>query len=143
MQWYVIFISLVAAAAIGWLGFELVGRPVRKFIELRRIVRDQWPPLSDVPAPQPRETCVTSEQIRRYDIDLKKAREAQRILRELASGMLAFAGREKAACIALKPFGCDPASAGNGMNGLADVLDRHGADRTGLRNKVEKALRFR
>ena len=143
MQWYVIFISLVAIGAVGWLGLELVGRPVRKFIDLRRSVRDQWSPLSNTPAPQPRETCVTSEQIRRFDTDLRKAREAQRILRELASSMLAFAERERAACVALKPFGFDPAAAAGGMVGLANVLDRHGADRAAFRTRVEKTLRFR
>ena len=143
MQWYVIFISIVAIGAIGWFAFELIGKPVRKFFELRRSVRDQLPLLSDVAAPQPRETCVTSAQIRQYDADLKAARAAQRTLHELASLMLAFAEREKAACIAIRPLGLDPASAGSGLTGLAKVLDRHGADRAGSLGKVEKALRFR
>ena len=142
MQWYVIFISIVATGAVGWLAFELIGRPVRKLIDLRRSVRDQFPLLADVPAPQPRETCVTSALIRQYDADLKNAREAQRVLREHASRMLAFAGSERVACLAVRPLGLDPAAAGNGMTGLADVLDRHGADRAAFRNKVERALRM-
>ena len=97
---------------------------------------------ANVPAPQPRETCVTSEQIRQYDRDLKNAREAQRILRDLASQMLAFAESERAACIVIRPFGFDPSSAGRGLIGLANILDRHGADRASLRKKVERALRF-
>lgn len=141
MQWYVIFISIVAIGAVGWLAFEQIGRPVRKFFELRRSVRDQLPFLSDIPAPQPRETCVTSLQIRQYDADLKAARAAQRTLHELAALMLAFAEQEKVACIAIKPFGLDPAAAGSGMIGLAKVLDRHGADRSELRKKVDRALR--
>lgn len=143
MQWYVVFISIVATGAVGWLALEMIGRPVRKFFDLRRSVRDQFPLLADVPAPQPRETCVTSAQIRQYDADLKNAREAQRVLRELASRMLAFAGSERAACVAIKPFGLDPAAAGNGMTGLASVLDRHGVDRAGFRSKVERALRVK
>ena len=143
MQWYVIFISIVAIGAVGWLALEMIGRPVRKFLDLRRSVRDQFPLLAEVPAPQPRETCVTSAQIRQYDADLKTAREAQRVLREFASRMLAFAGNERAACIAIKPLGLDPAAAGNGMTGLANVLDRRGVDRAGFRAKVEGALRLR
>lgn len=140
MQWYLVFISIVAIGAVGWLAVELIGRPARKFFDLRRSVRDQFPRLADVPAPQPRETCVTSAQIRQYDADLKNAREAQRVLREMAARMLAFAGSERAACIALKPLGLDPAAAGNGMDGLANVLDRHGVDRAGFRGKIEQAL---
>lgn len=143
MQWYVVFISIVAVGAVGWLALEMIGRPVRKFFDLRRSARDQFPLLADIPAPQPRETCVTSVQIRQYDADLKNTREAQRVLRELASRMLAFAGSERAACIAIKPFGFDPAVAGNGMTALADILDRHCVDRTGFRRKVERALRLR
>src|SRR5215510_490610 len=105
MQWYVIFISVVAIGALGWFALELVGRPIRNLFDLRQSVRQQMLFLANVPAPQPRETCVTSEQIRQYDRDLKNAREAQRILRDLASQMLAFAESERAACIAIKPFG--------------------------------------
>lgn len=98
--------------------------------------------LANVPAPQPRETCVTSEQIRQYDRDLKNAREAQRILRDFGSQMLAFAESERAACIAIRPFGFDPFAAGNSLNGLASALDRHGTERARLHKNVERALRF-
>jgi len=142
MQWYVIFISVATIGALGWFALELIGRPVRNFFDLRRSVRHQMLSLANIPAPQPRETCVTSEQIRQYDADLKNAREAQRSLRDLASQMLAFAESERAACIAVRPFGFDPSSAGNGLIGLSNTLDRHGTDRGGFRKSVERALRF-
>ena len=142
MQWYVIFISVATIGALGWFALELIGRPVRIFFDLRRSVRHQMLSLANIPAPQPRETCVTSEQIRQYDADLKNAREAQRSLRDLASQMLAFAESERAACIAVRPFGFDPSSAGNGLIGLSNTLDRHGTDRGGFRKSVERALRF-
>ena len=56
--------------------------------------------------------------------------------------MLAFAESEKAACIAIRPFGFDPSAAGNGLIGLANTLDRNGTDRTSFRKNVERALRF-
>ena len=87
MQWYVIFLSLATAGALAWLALELVGRPVRKFFDLRRSVREHMLSLADVPTPQARETCVTSEQIRQYDRDLKKAREAQRVTGIGAAGI--------------------------------------------------------
>ena len=142
MQWYVIIISVATTGAFGWFALELIGRPIRSFFDLRRSVRHQMLSLANVPTPQPRETCVTSEQIRQYDTDLKNAREAQRILRDLASQMLAFAESERAACIAIRPFGFDPSSAGSGLIGLSNTLDRHGTDRTSFRKNVERALRF-
>jgi hypothetical protein len=142
MQWYVIFISVATTGAFAWFALELVGRPVRKFFDLRRSVRDQMLVLADVPTPQARETCVTSEQIRQYDRDLKNAREAQGVLRDLASQMLAFAESERAACIAIRPFGFDPSSAGSGLIKLANALDRHGPERAKSHRAVETALRF-
>jgi hypothetical protein len=142
MQWYVIFLSVATAGAFGWFALELLGRPVRKFFDLRRSVRDQMRVLAKVPTPQPRETCVTSEQIRQYDSDLKRARAAQRILRDSASRMLAYAESERAACIAIKSFGFDPSSAGKGLIGLSNTLDRHRADRARFHENVERALRF-
>jgi hypothetical protein len=142
MQWYVILVSVATIGAFGWFALELVGRPIRNFFDLRRTVRQQMPFLANVAAPQPRETCVTSEQIRQYDTDLKNAREAQRVLRDLASQMLAFAESERPACIAIRPFGFDPSSAGSGLIGLSNTLDRHGTDRDSFRKNVERALRF-
>lgn len=142
MHWYVIFISVATAGAFAWFALELVGRPVRKFLDLRRSVQHHMRSLADVPAPQARETCVTSEQIRQYDIDLKRAREAQRVLNDLAARMLAFAESERAACIAIRPFGLDPSAAGSGLIGLSNALDRQGKDRAGFRKNVERALLF-
>jgi hypothetical protein len=142
MQWYVILVSVATIGAFGWFALELIGRPIRSFFDLRRSVRHQMLFLANVAAPQPRETCVTSELIRQYDTDLKNAREAQRILRDLAAQMLAFAESERAACIVLRPFGFDPSSAGSGLIGLSNTLDRHGTDRASFRRNVERALRF-
>jgi hypothetical protein len=143
MQWYVNLLTVAATGAFGWFALEFVGRPIRNFLDLRRLVRHQMLFLANVPAPQPRETCVTSEQIQRYDVDVRNVREAQRILRDLGSQMLAFAETETAACIAVKPFGFDPSVAGRNLIGLSNTLDRYGTDRVALRKKVEEALRYK
>ena len=142
MQWYVIFISLATAGAFAWFALELIGRPVRKFFDLRRSVRDQMLALANVPTPQARETCITSEQIRQFDRDLKNAREAQGALRDLAARMLAFAESERAACIAIRAFGFDASAAGIGLMKLADALDRHGPRRANFHKSIEAALRL-
>ena len=143
MQWYVYLLMIAATGAFGWFALAFLGPPIRNFFDLRRLVRHQMLFLANVPAPQPRETCVTSEQIQRYDIDLRNAREAQRILRDLGAQMLAFGESETAARIAIKPLGFDPSTAGNNLVGLSNTLDRYGTDRSALRKNVEKALRFK
>ena len=142
MQWYVNLLTVAATGGLGWFAVQFLGRPIRNFFDLRRLARHQMLFLANAPAPQPRETCVTFEQIQRYDTDLKNVREAQRILRDLGSHMLAFGESETAACIAIKPFGFDPSTAGRNLIGLSNTLDRHGTDRAAFRKNVEKALRF-
>jgi len=142
MQWYVNLLTVAATGGFGWFALQFLGRPIRNLSDLRRLVRHQMSFLANVPAPQPRETCVTFEQIQRYDADLKNVRKTQRILRDLGSRLLAFGESETAACIAIKPFGFDPSRAGRNLVGLSNTLDRYGADRTAFRKNVEKALRF-
>ncbi len=142
MQWYLNLIIVAAAGAFGWFALELLGRPIRKFFDLRRLVRYQMHFVANVAVPQPRETCVSSAQIQQYDQDLKDVREAQRILRDLASQMLAFSQSETAACIAIRPLGFDPSAAGRSLISLSNTLDRYGADRADFRKNVETALRF-
>ena len=141
MQWYVYLLTVAATGAFGWFALEFLGRPIRKFFDMRRLVRQQMLFLANVPAPQPRETCVTSKQIQRYDIDLKNVREVQRVFRDLGSQMLAFGENETAACIAIKSFGFDPFIAGHNL--LSNTLDRCGTDRAAFCKKVEQALRFK
>jgi hypothetical protein len=141
MQWYVNLITVAATGAFGWFALEFVGRPIRKFFDLRQLVRHQMH-LANVAVPQPRETCVSSAQIQQYDTDLKVAREAQRILHDFGSQMLAFSESETAACIAIRPFGFDPSAAGRYLIDISNVLDHHGTDRADFRKNVETALRF-
>jgi hypothetical protein len=142
MQWYVYLLTVAATGGFGWFAVQFLGRPIRNLFDLRRLVRHQMLFLANVPTPQPRETCVNFEQIQRYDTDPKNVREAQLILRDLGSHLLAFGESETAACIAIKPFGFDPSTAGRNLIGLSNTLDRYGADRTAFRKNLEKALRF-
>jgi len=56
--------------------------------------------------------------------------------------MFAFAESERAACIALRPFGFDPSTAGSGLIKLANALDRHGPERARFHKNVASALRL-
>ena len=99
--------------------------------------------LANVALPKSREAVFTSREIQEYDAALKAVRDAQRILRDLGSQMLAFGESEVAACKAIAPLGYDPIESGRGLIGRSNTYDRYGADRADFRSKIEKALRFK
>src|SRR6266446_7216611 len=122
---------------------EFLGKPVRAFFDLRDQVRAQLLLLANVAAPKPRETISTSLEIQQYDVALKAGREAQRILRDLGSQMLAFSESEIAACNGIATFGFDAVAAGRGLIALSNTYYRNMTDRADFSSKVEKALRFK
>jgi hypothetical protein len=143
MHWYIYLLTVTATGTFAWFAFALLAPPIQSLFDLRRLVRNQMLSLENVPVLQPRETCITSEQIRRYDTDLRTVREVQQILRDLSGQLLAFGENEISACLVLKPFGFDPITAGHNLASLSNTLDRYGADRATFRKNIENALRFR
>jgi hypothetical protein len=142
MQWYVNVVLLAAAGVLGWAALEFVARPFRQFFDLRRQLRQQLFTLANIPQPKPRETAVTSQAIREYDEELKIAREAQRILRDLGSQMSSFYENEFFACNMIKYLGFDAIVAGRSLIGLSNTYVRYGVDRANFHRKIENALRF-
>jgi hypothetical protein len=143
MQWYVSLVTIAAAGVLGWIVLELLGKPIRAFFDLRDQVRAQLLLLANVAPPKPRETVSTSLEIRQYDMALKAGREAQRILRDLGSQMLAFSEIEIAACNWIAAFGFDAVAAGRGLIALSNLNYRSRTDCAGFSTKIEDALRLK
>jgi len=66
MQWYVYLITTSAAVVFSWSSLVLFGRPVRVLFHLRREILQQLLALENISAPRPRETAVSSREIREY-----------------------------------------------------------------------------
>ena len=143
MQWYVSLVTIAAAGVLGWIVLELLGKPIRAFFDLRDQVRAQLLLLANVAPPKPRETISTSLEIQQYNVALKAGREAQRILRDLGSQMLAFSEIERAACNWIAAFGFDAVAAGRGLIALSNISYRRWADCAGFSSKIEEALRLK
>src|SRR5260370_38639209 len=143
MQWYVNLITIAAAGALGWIVLEFLGKPIRAFFELRDQARAQLLLLANVAPPKPRETISTFLEIQQYDMALKDGREAQRILRDLGSQMLAFSENEIAACNGIATFGFDAVAAGRGLIPLSNTYYRNRIDPADFNSKIEKTLRFK
>jgi hypothetical protein len=141
MQWYVYLITISATAVLGWFAFELLGRPIRAFFELRRKIVKQMLVLGNISLPKPRETAVSSREIREYNQAARNVREAQRIIRNLGFRLLAFGENEPATRNALGLLGLNLVTAGSGLIKLSEAYSRPDIDRAGLRSQIEKALR--
>jgi hypothetical protein len=143
MQWYVNLVTIAAAGVLGWIALEFLAKPIRVFFALRDRVRAQLLLLANVAPPKPRETISSSLEIQQYDVAVKTGREAQRILRDLGSQMLAFSESEIAACNAIATFGFDAVAAGRGLIALSNTCYRNRTDRADFSSKIEEALRFK
>ena len=141
MLWYVYLMTISAAAVLGWVALELLGRPIRALLELRRSVLEQMRALGNIPLPNPREMAVSSREIHEYDQAMRNVRQAQRIFRKLGSQLLAFGENEPAATVTIASMGLNPVAAGSALIGLSAGYCRPDTDRSGLRNQIENALR--
>src|SRR5260221_9449865 len=136
MQSYLNLVTIAGAGALGWIVLEFLGKPVRAFFDLRDQVRAQLLLLANVAPPKPRETISTSLEIQQYDVALKAGREAQRILRDLGSQMLAFSESEVTACNGIATFGFDAVAAGRGLMALLNKYHRNTNGRADFTNTV-------
>lgn len=140
MQWYVYLITISASAILGWFVLELLGRPIRAFIELRRKILEQMRVLGNISLPKPREMAVSSWQIREYDRAVRNMREAQRIFRNLGFRLLAFGENEPATSNALGLLGFNLVAAGSELIKLSEAYPRPDTDHAGLQNQIKRAL---
>ena len=140
MQSYVYLITISAFVFLCWLAVELLGRPIRILLVLRSKVFEQMLVLGNLSLPKPRETAVSSRDIREYDRAVGNMREAQRTFHDLGSQLLAFSENEPAVCTTIGFFGLNVIAAGRALINLSEVYSRSHADRVGLRQRIENFL---
>jgi len=130
------------AASIGWVVLEFVGRPLRKFFDLRgeiirRLIefaniRARWKEIPDSTG------AVSGE---REALSLSKAEiarleEAQKMLRDLASQMRAFAENETSARLIAQMLGYNLKGASAGLIGLSNSFDTYGGSNANIFSRM-------
>jgi hypothetical protein len=135
MQWYVYLTTIAATAVLGWFVFELLGRPIRAFFELRRKILEQVLVLGNMALPKPREMAVSSLEIREYGQAVRNVREAQRVFSNLGFRLLAFGENEPATRHALGLLGFNLVVAGSELIKLSEAYPRPDTDRAGLQQR--------
>ena len=137
------------AAALGWIILEFVGRPLRKFFDLRgeiirRLtefanIRARWKEVPDSSGA----ISGDREDMGLTDAEIVRLEEAQKALRDLASQMRAFAGNETFALYVVHWLKYDPKNATAGLIGLSNSFDTYGKQKAFHRKTLDDALRIR
>jgi hypothetical protein len=140
------------AAMIGWLTLEFLGRPLRKFFDLRGQTVELLTRIANVRAAYakfheesdglaiPR---VEPSGIELTEVELEALAAAKKDIRTLASKFRAFALNETIASHVVAVLGYDAYSAGQSLIGLSNTIDTYGKERSDQKNAVVAALKFK
>ena len=140
MQWYFYLIAIPAAAFMGHVALELVGRPLRTAFRLRRKALERMLSFRGISLPKPRELAISSREIREYDQAVRNVREAQRTFSDLGAQLLALGESEPTIRILMALFGLDIALAGHELINLSEVFAMAKTDGGQLRREIKRAL---
>ena len=141
-------IGSFAAGAIAWVVLEFVGRPLRKFYDLRgetvyRLskianVRSLAKTTSSEPSPSGGEVQYD----RLSDPEMADLADAIKTVRDLASQFRAFSFNETYALHFTRLLGYDPLKASEGLFGLSNSLLTYNGERVVHRTTVQTALKI-
>jgi hypothetical protein len=121
----------------GWLVLEFVGKPFRKFFDMKREALESLNNYGNVTVP----VLDDDLYLPTTDSSKKRFREAREAFRTHGSRFLAFASTEWFAVVALNAMGYSPEAAGRGFIGLSNSLGEYGVTRHNNRDAIEKALK--
>lgn len=132
------------AAAIGWVTLEFLGRPFRKFFDLRGEVIRLSVETANIPArfKEPRSANDSPEVFELSDEDTKRLEEAVRALRNLAAQMTAFAENETIALRIAYLFGYNAKAASQALIGISNTRHLYGPSRKYHIDGLKRALKL-
>src|ERR1700683_2958281 len=130
-----------ARSARHWIATSFVGGPVRKCFDLRGEVVRRLTEFGNVGARWKGSRAPPNEIMDRSAKEIARVEDAQRVFRDLASQMRAFAENEFLA-MKLVRLWYDPRNASDGLIGFSTELDTYGESRASRRKPIETALRI-
>jgi hypothetical protein len=139
MQWYVYLIMIPAALFLGQITVELFGQPVQAILQLRQHVLERLLAFRDVALPKPRETAVSSQQIREHDLAARNVRQAQLTFHDLGAQLVALSETERTICALMTFCGLDVALAGHELIKLSQAYAVAKCDSEKARRAIEDA----
>jgi len=140
MQWYVYLVTVSAVAFWGQIAAELISRPIRTILRLRRRALEWMLAFCKTSLPIPRELAMSSLQIREYNQAVRNVTEAQRIFRDLGVQLLAISESEPAVRTVMGLIGLNIDRAGQQLIGLSEVYAKATTDSEELRREIATAI---
>jgi hypothetical protein len=139
MVWYVFLITIPAVFFLGQIAVELIGRPIQTIFRLRQDVLERLLAFRNVSLPRPRETAVSSQQIREHDWAMRNIRTAQLTFGDLGAQLIAFGETEPTLCALMTLCGQDVVLAGHELINLAQVYAAAKSDGEEVRQAIDEA----
>jgi hypothetical protein len=140
VQWYVYLIAIPAAALLGQVAVELIGRPIRSVLRLRRKALERMTSFERMSLPRPRELAISTRAIHEYDQAARSVREAQGTFRDLGTRLLAVSESEPTISILMNLAGLNIVLAGHELIHLSEVYATATMDGDGARHEIEAAF---
>jgi hypothetical protein len=141
MQWYVYLIAISTTALLGRIAVEILSRPTRTVLRLRRIALERMLYFGKRSLPRPRELAISSREIHEYDQAVRNVKEAQHTFGTLGTQLLALGESEPAVRILMALFGLNIVLAGQELINLSEVYATAKTDSDELRHAIETPLR--
>jgi hypothetical protein len=131
-------------AILAWLTTEFVGRPFRRFFDLRGEVARRLVQFADVRARRKMTDDTQAEHIPLSPAEEARLTEAENTFRDLASQMRAFTQAEPvAAWIVRHIFTYDAFEASASLIGYSNRISEYAAGRAYFKDRIENLLRIR
>jgi hypothetical protein len=140
MQWYVYLVTVSAIAFLSKTAAELVSRPIRIILGLRRIALERVITFGKVSLPQPRELAISSLQIREYDQAVRNVMEAQRTFGDLGIRLLAMGENEPVIRTLTGLLGLNLVRAGETLINLSEAYQKAKIDSEEHRRAIATAV---
>jgi hypothetical protein len=135
----------IAAALIGWIVFNTIGKPLLRFFDLRADVRRTMLLYDRVAARWRQRSKVRTWALGDEDMtpdNFEKIQEAENQYRDLAAQIRAFADTQSPTYFVLRCFGFNAHKASSGLIGLSNTINGYGKTRAFQRQKIDEALKF-
>lgn len=133
-------------ALAAWVALEFVGKPIRRFFDLKAEIARQLAVFGNVGARGVAEKyrgitlAYTDDEITPQQ--LSRITSARDVFRDLSAQMRAFADTETLAKLVLRVLGYDPGRASRAMMSLSNNIEYYGQERSEARQNVQTALKL-
>jgi hypothetical protein len=130
------------SAVVGWLAVEFVGRPFRRFFDLRAETARRLVQFGNVFARSRMLDDYKREAIKLNQLQEARLLEAENTFRDLASQMTAFAQGETFAVWVVKFLGFDTFAVAKALLGYSNEIGIAGPNRERFKSEIIKQLRI-